>query len=97
MTTSTDKIKELQRQIEAEQHKINNCVHKYGEPFYNPETVKEGYGSVQVGSGSDPWWDFAGYRDVKVDRWTKKCTLCGHEIHTRSTKPIIKGFEPDFK
>jgi len=56
----------------------------YGEPFYNPETVKEGYGSVQVGSGSDPWWDFAGYRDVKVDRWTKKCTLCGHEIITPS-------------
>lgn len=97
MTTSADRIKELQHQIEAEQYKIANCEHTYCKPYFNSETVKEGYGRVQVGRGSDPWWDYAGYRDVEVDRWTKKCTLCGHEVHTKNTKPIIKGFEPDFK
>lgn len=94
---SNDRISELQRQIEVEKNKIANCNHVYGEPFYNPETVKEGYGRVQVGRGSDPWWDYAGYRDVQVDRWTKKCTKCGHEVHTKTQKPIIKGYEPDFK
>lgn len=95
--TPADKIKELQRQIENEQYIITNCKHEYNDPYFNPDTVQEGYGRVQVGSGSDPWWNYEGYRPVKVDRWTKKCKLCGHEVHTKSTKPIIKGFEPDFK
>lgn len=91
-----DAIKKLQEQIEAEKRKIANCRHDFDKPFYNPETVKEGYGSVQVGKGSDPWWDFAGYRDVQKDRWTRKCKVCGLEQHTNSQKPIISGTEPAF-
>jgi len=91
-----DKIKELQKQIEAEQRKIANCKHEWGEVFSNPEIVKEGYGSVQDGAGSDPHWSYEGYRDVEKPRWTRKCNLCGTEEHTCKQKPIIKGLEPDF-
>lgn len=91
-----DKIRSLQDQIEAEKQKINNCKHDFDNSFYNPETVKEGYGSVQDGAGSDPHWSFAGYRDVKKDRWTRKCKICGVEEHTYSQEPIIVGFKPSF-
>lgn len=91
-----DKIKKLQAEIELEKRKISNCVHKYGEAYYNPETVKEGYGSVQDGAGSDPHWSYAGFRDVEKPRWSKKCELCGNEIHTYKLEPIITGHKPKF-
>ena len=91
-----DNIKRLQEQIEAEKRKISNCKHDFDKAFYNAETVKEGYGSVQDGAGSDPHWSYAGYRDVKKDRWTRKCKICGFEQHTYSQKPIISGHEPSF-
>ncbi len=92
-----DTIKKLQEQIKAEERKIANCKHDWSKSFYNPETVKEGYGSVQDGKGSDPHWRFAGYRDVQKDRWTRRCNYCGHEEHTYNQKPIVKGYEPSFE
>ncbi len=92
-----NKIKDLQEQIKAEERKILNCRHDFKTAFYNPEVVKEGYGSVQDGAGSDPHWSFAGYHDVNKPRWTRECKLCGHEQHTYNQKPIITGQEPDFK
>jgi hypothetical protein len=91
-----DRIKQLQKEIELERHKMSNCKHEFSKPFYDPEIVKEGYGSVQDGAGSDPHWSYAGYRDVKKDRWTKKCIHCGFEMHTYEQKPIITGYEPKF-
>lgn len=91
-----DNIKRLQEQIEEEKRRISNCKHYFDDAFYNAETVKEGYGSVQDGAGSDPHWSFAGYRDVKKDRWTRICTKCGKEEHTYTKKPIVIGEEPDF-
>jgi hypothetical protein len=90
-----DKIKELQKQIELEKSKMANCNHTFGKPFYNPDTKKEGYGSVQDGAGSDPHWSFEGYHDVEVPRWTRKCE-CGFEEHTYKRKDIVVGSEPDF-
>lgn len=92
-----ENIKRLQEQIEAEKRKISNCKHDFGNAFYNPETVKEGYGSVQDGRGSDPHWSYAGYHDVQKDRWTRKCKACGYEQHTDKQKPIISGSEPSFE
>jgi len=93
---NTDKIRELQKQIEEERKRISKCKHTYGKTFYNPETVLEGYGSKMVGQGSDIWFDYEGYHDVKKDRWIRKCTLCGCEEHTYKQKNIIVGQEPDF-
>jgi len=60
-----DKIREFQKQIEEEKRKISKCKHDFDKSFYNAEPIKEGYGSVQDGAGSDPHWSYAGYRDVK--------------------------------
>lgn len=92
----TDNIRRLQEQIEVEKRKILNCKHDFDKSFYNPETVKKGYGSVQDGAGSDPHWSPAGYMDVKKDRWTRECKLCGFEQHTYTLKPVVSGYEPSF-
>ena len=49
-----DKILQLRKQIEVEETKIRNCKHDFGDSYFDPETVMEGYGSVQDGAGSDP-------------------------------------------
>jgi hypothetical protein len=92
-----DRINELQREIEKERRVIEHCQHVYGQPYSNPETVMEGYGSKLVAQGSDCWTDFEGYHEVQKPRWTRKCTKCGHEDHTRNKKPIVAGYEPDFE
>ena len=35
------------------------------------------------------WHEPEGYRDVKKDRWTRKCKIC--EEHTYNQKPVISG------
>lgn len=90
------KIKELQDQIRLEEAKIQNCKHTFADPFYNPETVRESYGYKVVGQGSDVWTEPEGYHDVKKDRWTRICTICGHEQHTNKQEPIISGHQPKF-
>ena len=92
-----DKIRQLQKEIEVEKIKIEKCDHNYGKSFYNPYKINEGYGCVTKGQGSDIWSDFEGYREVEKPRWTRVCTKCGNEDHTCKQKPIVSGFEPDFK
>ena len=91
-----DRILQLRKEIEAEEEKIRKCKHIFGDPYFDPETVMEGYGSVQDGAGSDPHWSYAGYMPVEKDRWSKKCSNCGFIQHTYKQKPIIKGYEPSF-
>lgn len=92
-----DKIRQLQEEIAREQEKIRKCPHKWGKAFYNPEIVKEGYGLHYVGHGSDPYPEYTGYHDVEKPRWTRKCSECGTEEHTYTQKPVVVGYEPDFK
>jgi hypothetical protein len=91
-----DKIKELQKQIRREEEKINNCSHDFGEPYSDPETIREAYGYETFAQGSDIWSRPTGYRDVKKQRWARKCKSCGFIEYTYKQKPIIKGYEPDF-
>lgn len=90
------RIEDLQRQIEEEKRKIENCNHEWGDAVYDPVIEKRGYGSVQDGAGSDPHWSFAGYEDVSVDNWTRKCKKCGHEQHTKEKAPVITHYAPKF-
>jgi len=75
-------IEQLQQQIAAEQKKMQQCAHKFGEPFSDPETTKEPYGFKQVGHGSDVYTEAEGWKDVLVPRWTRICTICGAKEHT---------------
>lgn len=91
-----EKIRKLNSEIELERKRISNCTHNFEKPFYNPETYKKGYGSVQDGAGSDPHWSYAGYIDAEKPRWTRIYNKCGFEEHTYKQKTIIKGYEPSF-
>ena len=91
-----DNIRKLQDQIDAEKRKISNCKHDFDKPFFNPETVNEPYGHRMVTHGSDVWFEAEGYREVKRDRWTRVCKICGCEQHTNKQKPIVSGHEPSF-
>ena len=94
----SEKIRKLQKEIEAEKVKMSRCCHNFGKVFYNPEIVKEGYGVKQDGAGSDPHWTYEGYRDVEKPRWTRVCGLCGYEQHTYKQKNVVieEKKEPDF-
>jgi len=87
---------QLKREIAQSEERIRNCKHDFTKAIYDPETIKEGYGSVQDGAGSDPHWSYAGYRDVQKDRWSRECKLCGKKEYTYKQEPIIKGYEPKF-
>jgi len=91
-----DKIKKLREEIEREELKIKNCKHDFNEPFYNPETKLEPYGFKTVGHGSDVYTEEEGYREVKKDRWTRKCKICGYEQHTDNQEPVISAYRPKF-
>lgn len=90
------KLSELQRQIEEIKRKQAACNHNFGEPFYNPDTKMEGYGSKLVTQGSDAWHEYVGFKEVKVDRWTRVCTKCEYEQHTDKQEPVIKEYRPKF-
>ncbi len=94
--TPADKIRDLQRQIQAESAKIERCTHIFGAAFYNPETVREAYGFKTVKQGSDIWSEPEGYHDVSKARWTKTCTNCGFAKHTNKQKVVTTIQEPDF-
>jgi len=92
-----DKIRDLQKQIEDEKQKISRCKHDFDKAFSNPEDIIVPYGSRMVKHGSDIWYESEGFKHVDKPRWTRKCKLCGFEEHAYSQKPIVSGYEPDFK
>ena len=89
-------IRDLQAQIETEKRKMQNCDHDFSEPVFNPEIIKVGYGQEMVELGSDTYFDYAGYRDKQINRWTRICKICGYEQHTKKRKPVISDYKPDF-
>ena len=91
-----DRIKELQREIDAERTRMSNCSHDFGKVKFDPEIVMLGYGSVQDGAGSDPHWSYEGYIPTEKNRWSRKCKICGKTEYTYKKEPIITGYEPKF-
>ena len=91
-----DKIKELQREIEAEERRIGNCKHIYGKVYYDPETISVPYGYEMEAHGSDVWHVPSGYRDEEKCRWARKCTICGDVDYTYKQKAVSVEQEPDF-
>lgn len=87
---------QLKRELAQSESRMANCNHDFDKAIYDPETVKEGYGSVQDGAGSDPHWGYAGYRDVKKDRWSKECKICGRKEYTTKLEPVVSSYEPKF-
>lgn len=87
---------DLQRELAQSRERMSNCKHIFKDAIFDPETVKEGYGSVQDGAGSDPHWSFAGYRNIKKDRWSRECELCGKIEYTYTLEPNVVNYKPKF-
>ena len=87
---------QLLSELAQSRKRMENCKHLFKDPIFDPETVREGYGSVQDGVGSDPHWSYAGYRDVKKNRWSRERKVCGKIEYTNKQAPIISGFAPKF-
>lgn len=90
------RIKELQAQIEAEEHRIKYCEHVFDKPFSNPEetVVPVGY-DLEV-HGSDVWPVSTGFKTISKPRWTRICTKCGGIQHTYTQRTIEVKQEPNF-
>ena len=90
----TEKKEQIERELAAVKDQIENCNHEYGEIQYDPEKVKEPYGSKIVTQGSDVWFVPEGFRYRKKERWSQTCTKCGHKRYTTKTQPT--GYKPVF-
>ena len=91
-----EEIKNLQSKIDSLKADIRNCKHIWKDSKYDPETVREGYGSNMIANGSDVHYEYAGYHDVKKDRWSRECKTCGHVEYTNKQEPIVTGLKPKF-
>lgn len=91
-----ERIKQLQQEIATERKKIKNCQHVFDESFYNPDIKRAPFGYKVEKKGSDVWTVPEGYKDKKVDRWTRVCKKCGMIQHTHKQKTITVIGEPDF-
>lgn len=92
----TIKIQELQAEIDKQQQIINNCNHDFADPKYDPETVTEAYGSKLEKCGSDIWTVPEGYHQVKKDRWSRKCKICGKVEYTYTQEIAKVEYKPKF-
>ncbi len=89
-------IDKLQQDLQRLQEIQHRCQHLWEDATYDPETVKEGYGMHLVGHGSDPYPEYTGYRDVKKDRWSRKCSVCGKKEYTYTREAVVSSYKPKF-
>lgn len=92
-----DKIKDLQWQIEREQHRISNCSHEFGDTYSDPiiKSVPSTSGHYE-GHGSDPYWVPDGYDKKEVAQWSRKCIKCGLIQSTTVREPVVTSYKPKF-
>jgi len=83
----TDKIKQLQSEIEKEKRIIKDCKHTWGDTKYDPYTVQEPHFDHYEPHGSDPEPIF-NYYPKDMPRWSRTCKECGHTEYTEKQGPI---------
>ncbi|MFH1182284.1 MAG: hypothetical protein V1702_04955 [Candidatus Woesearchaeota archaeon] len=91
-----DKVERLTNELDAMQRQMAACRHEFGEP---KATTKDVFDTVLLryeGHGSDPEPVYE-YIRKKEHGWTRVCDICGYRQYTTESKPIVTGFEPDFK
>jgi len=87
---------QLSEKLVQSEKRMADCKHDFAVPIYDPETVQQGYGSIQDGAGSDPHWSFKGYYDVEKPRWSRECKKCGKKEFTYTQEPVIENYKPKF-
>jgi hypothetical protein len=92
------KMERLLEEVRQEQQAMDNCSHgDWTEAKFDPEEIREPYGSRQVGAGSDPYWEPEGYTTKEKPRWSRECKKCGKIEYTYTQDPVIVGHKPSFK
>lgn len=86
----------MMAQIRAEEEKIARCSHDFEKSQYDPEEGKEWVFDHYEGHGSDPY-PVGHYIPKTIPRWSRACKHCGKKEYAYDQKPIVKGYEPDFK
>lgn len=94
--TPTERILQLQKEIEIERKKIQNCSHSFAPTEYDPEETLVPYGSRTVAYGSDVYSEPEGYEKKNIPRWSRTCRTCGYKQYTTKQSPVISSYEPDF-
>lgn len=89
-------IEEHQAKIHELQRQMSNCHHDFKDSIYDPETVREGYGSKLIAHGSDVEYRYEGYHNVQKDRWSRECKICGKKEYTYTREPVIDHYRPKF-
>ena len=91
-----EEIENLQTRIRQLQAEISNCKHDWGVTKEDPEFNKEPCDYKLVGHGSDIWHEPQSYRDVRKDRWSRECKVCGKKEYTYSQEVIEVVKQPKF-
>jgi len=91
-----EKIEQFKKDIKSLENKINNCIHSFNEPIFDPEKIKEPSGYEMVTQGSDHWYRHTSFKEVQKDRWSRECKICGKKEYTYKKEPVIKEYKPKF-
>lgn len=84
---TTDRIKELQDEINRCKQSIKDCKHSWDKTIYDPEITKEPVFSHFEPHGSDPE-PIYNWHDKTISRWSRTCVLCGYTEYTKEQGPI---------
>ena len=93
-----NRIYELEQQLKNLKVEQGRCAHTFADPFFNPYDSKEEYFTGQYDETQGiHHWPITAWKDVRKNRWTRRCTKCGFEEHTESLKTVKVVQAPDFK
>jgi hypothetical protein len=88
-----NRINELEQQLKNLKTGQRNCGHVFGEPYDS----KEEYLTGQYETHGIHHWPITAWKDVRKNRWTRRCTKCGFDEHTEILKTVKVEQAPDFK
>jgi hypothetical protein len=91
-----EKVERMTNELDAMKRKMLTCKHEFGKPVVTiKEVITDAIFDHYEPHGSDPEPIYR-YIKGKEYGWTKTCDICGYQEYTAKTKPIVKGYEPDF-
>ena len=90
-----EKVVRLTKELEEANSQIANCNHNFLSPVAEKRKRLEPVFSHYEGKGSDPE-PIYNYSERIENGWIRECRLCGYSEYTAKTKPVVRGYEPDF-
>lgn len=93
MTREEQLKREYESKLSALREEQNNCNHEWGEVKYDPEIQNiPMYEDRFIGSDYMP--ELVGFKEKKIDRWSRTCKKCGKVEYTK--EQVATKYEPKF-